>query len=132
MILTADEVVRSLKGSLRLIRREQVGALLQAMAPPPAEPTRMARPQARHGGGWIEVRFIPDRDTGRRYGPYLYRRWRDGRRKRTQYLGKPTTPGTPLPGVGSGSLLGDGSREASLQAESGDRLVGLPAEVPQA
>src|ERR1051325_5633722 len=75
--------------------REQAGALLQAMAPPPTEceeASRTKRLRAQRGQGWIEARFVYDRQTGRQYGPYPSRRWRDGQRKRTQYVGKPTAP----------------------------------------
>lgn len=38
------------------------------------------------GSGWWEWKWVEAK--GRRYGPYLYRRWRDGRRKRSRYEGK--------------------------------------------
>jgi hypothetical protein len=113
--------------------REQVGALLAAMAPPPVEPTRTKRLQAQRGQGWIEARFVYDRQTGRQYGPYLYRRWRDGRRKRTQYVGKPTAPVTPASSVLNASSGSDGVRDIARleQAQAPDGPVGLPPEVPQ-
>src|ERR687883_469468 len=70
---------------------EQIGAVLRATAPPTA-PTRAERVRAQRGQGWIETRFVRDRQTGQRYGPYLVRRWREGGRKRLQYLGKRTGP----------------------------------------
>jgi len=43
---------------------------------------------ARRGaGGWFEWKYVTGA-TGRRYGPYLYYRWRDGAVKRSQYRGK--------------------------------------------
>ncbi|WP_322797961.1 hypothetical protein [Thermoflexus sp.] len=36
--------------------------------------------------GWVEAKWIPRR--GKRYGPYLYVRWREGGRKRSRYRGK--------------------------------------------
>ena len=74
---------------------EQIGAVLQATAPPPAAPTRAERVRTQRGQAWIETRFVRDPETGRRYGPYLVRRWREGRRKRLQYLGKRTGPDVP-------------------------------------
>lgn len=38
--------------------------------------------QGNGGDGWIEERFVNG------CGPYLYRRWWDGKRKRSQYIGK--------------------------------------------
>lgn len=34
------------------------------------------------GGGWLELKMIG------KYGPYVYRRWREGGRLRSQYVGK--------------------------------------------
>jgi len=43
---------------------------------------------ARRGaGGWFEWKYVTGAN-GRRYGPYLYYRWRDGAVKRSQYRGK--------------------------------------------
>jgi hypothetical protein len=42
----------------------------------------------RLGQGWLEARYVRDRDTGHTYGPYLYQRWREAGRKRARYLGK--------------------------------------------
>src|SRR5919201_6064818 len=91
---------------------EQIGAVLQATAPPPAAPTRAERVRTQRGQGWIEMRFVRDPETGRRYGPYLVRRWREGRRKRLQYLGKragpdmPTSTGETQAGLGGGRERG--------------------------
>src|SRR5919201_4887491 len=71
---------------------EQIGAVLQATAPPPAAPTRAERVRTQRGHGWIETRFVRDPETGRRYGPYLVRRCREGRSTRMKYLGKRTCP----------------------------------------
>ena len=51
--------------------------------------------RVQRGQGWIETRFVRDPETGRRYGPYLVRRWREGGRKRLQYLGKRAGPDLP-------------------------------------
>lgn len=98
--------------------REQVSALLQAMAPPPTDPPRTQRLQAQRGLGWIEARFVHDQQTGRKYGPYLYRRWRDGRRKRTQYVGKPTNPATPAPNGLSARVRQLGPRPRHCRADA--------------
>jgi hypothetical protein len=74
---------------------EQIGAVLQATAPPPAAPTRAERGRAQGGQGWIQTRVVRDPETGRRYGPYLVRRWPEGRRKRLQYLGTRAGPDVP-------------------------------------
>src|SRR5919204_5681014 len=98
---------------------EQIGAVLQATAPPPAAPTRAERVRTQRGQGWIETRFVRDPETGRRYGPYLVRRWREGRRKRLQYLGKRTSPDPSRSmneteaGSGSGREVGGVSRDAA-------------------
>jgi hypothetical protein len=42
----------------------------------------------RVGSVWLEVKYIPDPVSERRYGPYLYGRWREGGRKRSRYIGK--------------------------------------------
>ena len=43
----------------------------------------------RIGSVWLELKYIPDADSGRAYGPYLYGRWREAGRKRSRYIGKP-------------------------------------------
>jgi hypothetical protein len=44
----------------------------------------------RVGSVWLELKYIPDAASGKRFGPYLYGRWREGRRKRSKYIGKVT------------------------------------------
>jgi hypothetical protein len=39
------------------------------------------------GAGWLEWRWVSKR-SGRKFGPYVYYRWREGGRKRTKYVGK--------------------------------------------
>ena len=39
------------------------------------------------GAGWIELKWIPGAN-GKQYGPYAYKRWRQGKTIRSQYLGK--------------------------------------------
>jgi hypothetical protein len=39
------------------------------------------------GSGWLEWRWVA-KPSGRQFGPYMYYRWREGRRKRTKYVGK--------------------------------------------
>lgn len=39
-------------------------------------------PEASRGGGWLELKTING------CGPYVYRRWREGRRLRSEYVGK--------------------------------------------
>ncbi len=97
---------------------DQIGAVLRATAPPPA-PTRAERARRQRGQGWIETRFVRDRLTGQRYGPYLVRRWREGKRKRLQYLGKRIGPDLPTgtdaaqAGLGGGRELGGASRDGT-------------------
>ena len=113
---------------------EQIGAVLQATAPP--APTRAERVRAQRGQGWIETRFVRDRLTGQRYGPYLVRRWREGGRKRLQYLGKRTAPdpsssaNEPEAGSGSGRELGGVSGDGA-QAEAKEGLLRVPPEVAE-
>ena len=49
-------------------------------------------------GSWLEVRTVNG------CGPYVYRRWREGKRKRSQYLGKAVVYGaereSPVNGEG--------------------------------
>ena len=46
------------------------------------------REATRLGGVWLELKYIPDRDSDKLYGPYLYARWREGGRQKSRYLGK--------------------------------------------
>jgi hypothetical protein len=39
------------------------------------------------GSGWLEWRWVA-KPSGRKFGPYVYYRWREGGRKRTKYVGK--------------------------------------------
>ncbi len=39
------------------------------------------------GAGWLEWRWV-SKPSGRKFGPYVYYRWREGGRKRTKYVGK--------------------------------------------
>lgn len=43
-------------------------------------------PAAAAPKSWIELRYVKRR--GKVYGPYRYRRWREGGRMRSRYLGK--------------------------------------------
>src|SRR5919199_1722442 len=114
---------------------DQIGAVLRATAPPPA-PTRAERARRQRGQEWIETRFVRDQLTGQRYGPYLVRRWREGGRKRLQYLGKRIGPDLPTGtdaaqvDLGSGRELtgvsGDGA-----QAEAEHGLLRVPPEVAE-
>jgi hypothetical protein len=114
---------------------DQIGAVLRATAPPPAT-TRAERAQRQRGQGWIETRFVRDRVTGQTYGPYLVRRWREGGRKRLQYLGKGS--GTDLSasvdetqaGSGSGGKLGGVSGDGA-QAEAKESSLRVPSEVAE-
>src|SRR5919199_4896745 len=93
---------------------DQMGAVLRATAPP--APTRAERARAQRGQGWIEAHFVRDRQTGQRYGPYLVRRWREGGRKRLQYLGKRIGPDLPTGTAAAQADLGSG-RELSGVSE---------------
>jgi hypothetical protein len=59
-------------------------ALAQAEEVPAGAATRARR----FGSVWLELKYIPDADSGRTYGPYLYGRWREAGRKRSRYIGK--------------------------------------------
>jgi hypothetical protein len=52
------------------------------------------------GSGWLEWRWV-EKPSGKKFGPYVYYRWRDGGRKRTKYVGKvgriPHDGGYPVP-----------------------------------
>lgn len=41
------------------------------------------------GHGYLEMKYIPNRRTGKMYGPYLYQRWVEAGRRRSRYVGKP-------------------------------------------
>lgn len=43
--------------------------------------------KTREASGWIELKWIPGAN-GKQYGPYAYKRWRQGKVLRSQYLGK--------------------------------------------
>src|ERR671938_1971164 len=89
------------RGQLEQVQ-QQVQVLLAAL-PTPVDPAPGRRGQRRPAQGWLELRFVRDRASGRVYGPYVYRRWREGRRQRTQYVGKvgrvgrPALPAAPGP-----------------------------------
>lgn len=42
------------------------------------------------GRGYLEMKYIPNRRTGKVYGPYLYQRWVEAGR-RSRYVGKPAS-----------------------------------------
>jgi hypothetical protein len=46
-------------------------------------------PAAAAPKSWIELRYV--KRNGKVYGPYRYRRWREGGRLRSRYLGKAKT-----------------------------------------
>jgi hypothetical protein len=62
----------------------QADALAKAKEVPAGSATRARR----LGSVWLELKSIPDADSGRTYGPYLYGRWREAGRKRSRYIGK--------------------------------------------
>ena len=39
------------------------------------------------GSGWLEWRWV-SKPSGRKFGPYVYYRWREAGRNRTKYVGK--------------------------------------------
>ncbi len=43
------------------------------------------------GRGYLEMKYIPNRRTGKVYGPYLYERWVEAGRRRSRYVGKPAS-----------------------------------------
>jgi hypothetical protein len=114
---------------------EQIGAVLLATAPPPAPSTPAERVRAQRGQGWIETRFVRDRHTGQTYGPYLVRRWREGGRKRLQYLGKrigaDLSASVDEAEVGSGGGCEVGTVSAGAQPQSNDGLLRMPTEVAE-
>lgn len=54
---------------------------------PAQETSSRGSSKASEAQGWIELKMIPGAN-GKQYGPYAYRRWRQGKRLRSQYLGK--------------------------------------------
>jgi hypothetical protein len=52
------------------------------------ERRRPEAPAKRSAAGWIELQYKTV--NGKRYGPYKYLKWRQGRIKKSKYLGKPT------------------------------------------
>jgi hypothetical protein len=44
---------------------------------------------AKLGRGYLELKYIPSRSTGKVHGPYLYQRWVEAGRRRSRYIGKP-------------------------------------------
>jgi hypothetical protein len=54
----------------------------------PGDPSESMRA---FGAGWLEWRWV-DKPSGRRFGPYVYYRWREAGRKRMKYLGKAGQP----------------------------------------
>ena len=113
---------------------DQIGAVLRATAPPPA-PTRAerARRQRGQGGSRPGSCGTDSRDSGT---AYLVRRWREGGRKRLQYLGKRTGPDPSTStdetevGSGSGRELGGVSGDGA-QAEAKGGSVRVPPEVAE-
>ncbi len=115
---------------------DQIGAVLRATAPPQA-PTRAERARRQRGQGWIETRFVRDQLTGQRYGAYLVRRWREGKRKRLQYLGKRIGPDLPTDTDAAQADLGSrrelsGVSGCGAQAEAKDGSLRVPAEMTEA
>jgi len=49
-----------------------------------------AAPLRRVGSIWLELKHIPDAASNKKWGPYLYARWRSNDRKRSKYIGKAT------------------------------------------
>ena len=99
-------------------------------------PTRAERARRQRGQGWIEAHFVRDRLTGQRYGPYLVRRWREGGRKRLQYLGKRIGPDLPTGTAAAQAELGSGCEVSGVsgvgaQAEAEDGSFRVPAEVTE-
>jgi len=45
-------------------------------------------PLRRVGSVWLELKHIPDAASNKKWGPYLYARWRSNGRKRSKYIGK--------------------------------------------
>lgn len=43
------------------------------------------------GRGYLEMKYIPNRRTGKIYGPYLYERWVEAGRRCSRYVGKPAS-----------------------------------------
>jgi hypothetical protein len=44
---------------------------------------------AKLGRGYLELKYIPSRSTGKVHGPYVYQRWLEAGRRRSRYIGKP-------------------------------------------
>jgi hypothetical protein len=44
---------------------------------------------AKLGRGYLKLKYIPSRSTGKVHGPYQYQRWVEAGRRRSRYIGKP-------------------------------------------
>jgi hypothetical protein len=62
------------------------GVLLGSNPKPKSEETSELLPNKTEAGSWTEEKWIERK--GKPYGPYLYRRWRESGKLRSQYLGK--------------------------------------------
>lgn len=68
-------------------------ARLLAGEPDPAQETEplasdgTPAPEGCPAGGWYEARYITKKN-GRKYGPYRYYCWNEGKKRRAQYRGR--------------------------------------------
>jgi hypothetical protein len=67
---------------LRLMRSFIDDILAEQIAMFPEQVDEQVDDQAQPGGEWLELKAI------RGCGPYLYRRWREGGKMRSEYIGK--------------------------------------------
>lgn len=81
-----EVLLRAQADALALARALSANGLRVEQAERQIDRTLRALAARRGIGGWFELKFITVR--GRRYGPYLYYRWREGGRKRSRYKGK--------------------------------------------
>ena len=89
-LLTASHFGSADLAVIRGVLESLEAQALQAEALARAEelPADSATRGRRIGSVWLELKYIPEADSGRTYGPYLYGRWRESGRKRSRYIGK--------------------------------------------
>ncbi|MCA1648235.1 MAG: hypothetical protein LC797_23185, partial [Chloroflexi bacterium] len=81
-LATIRDVVEALEASMS--QAEEHAAPHDGLAGASAAPLR------RVGSIWLELKHIPDAASSKKWGPYLYARWRSNGRKGSKYIGKAT------------------------------------------
>jgi hypothetical protein len=71
--------------------RSIIDALIESKSPPSQDeqqPSLTSSTASSRRRGHIELKMIPDKKSGKAYGPYRYLRYRSGGKLRSAYLGK--------------------------------------------